>query len=133
MRNYGQWMGGTTRQRTELRGRRDFVPLKRQVGGTRSCRELWQRDVPTANRAENMFPNTPATDGEEDDDDSDDDLQIVASSSGTEAPVKKAKMTLTEEQERFAKQFLPAVSKVVRTRKISVRHWLILTFQKRRW
>jgi hypothetical protein len=47
-------------------------------------------------------------DGEEEDDDSDDDLQIVASSAGTEAPAKKAKMTLTEEQERFAKQFLPA-------------------------
>ena len=31
-------------------------------------------------------------------------------------------MTLTEEQERFAKQFLPAASKVVRTRTISVRH-----------
>jgi hypothetical protein len=30
--------------------------------------------------------------------------------------------TLTEDQERFAKQFLPDASKVVRTRKISVRH-----------
>ena len=66
--------------------------------------------------------NESERDGEEDDDDSDDDLQIVASSTGTEAPAKKAKMTLTEEQERFAKQFLPAASKVVRTRKISVRH-----------
>jgi hypothetical protein len=66
--------------------------------------------------------NESERDGEEDDDDSDDDLQIVASSAGTEAPAKKAKMTLTEEQERFAKQFLPAASKVVRTRKISVRH-----------
>jgi hypothetical protein len=60
MRNYGQWMGGTTRPRTELRGRRDFVPLKRQVGGTRSFRELGQRDVPTVNCPENMFPSTPA-------------------------------------------------------------------------
>ena len=66
--------------------------------------------------------NESERDGEEDDDDSDDDLQIVASSTGTEAPAKKAKMTLTEEQERFAKKFLPVVSKVVRTRKISVRH-----------
>ena len=66
--------------------------------------------------------NESERDGEEDDDDSDDDLQIVASSTGTEAPAKKAKMTLTEEQERFANQFLPAASKVVRTRKISERH-----------
>ncbi len=77
--------------------------------------------------------NESERDGEEDDDDSDDDLQIVgehsgtadstgASSAGTEAPAKKAKITLTEEQERFAKQFLPDASKVVRTRKISVRH-----------
>ena len=52
--------------------------------------------------------------GEEDDDDSDDDFLIVgeqsgtedstdASSEGTEAPVKKAKITLTVEQEKFAK------------------------------
>jgi len=52
--------------------------------------------------------------GEEDDDDSDDDFLIVgeqsgtedstdASSAGTEAPVKKAKITLTVEQEKFAK------------------------------
>ena len=60
--------------------------------------------------------NESERDGEEYDDDSDDDLQIVASSAGTEAPAKKAKMTLTEEQERFAKQFLPATSKVVRKR-----------------
>ncbi len=77
--------------------------------------------------------NESDRDGEEDDDDSDDDLQIVgeqsgtadstgASSAGTEAPAKKAKITLTEEQERFAKLFLrvPVASKVVRTRKISV-------------
>jgi hypothetical protein len=77
--------------------------------------------------------NESECDGEEDDDDSDDDLQIVgeqsgtsdstgASSAGTEAPTKKSKITLTEEQERFANQFLPVASKVVRTRKISVRH-----------
>ena len=29
---------------------------------------------------------------------------------------------MTEEQERFAKQFHPAVSKIDRTRKITVRH-----------
>jgi len=34
-----------------------------------------------------------------------------APSAGTEAPVKKAKITLTEDQEKFAKQFHPAVSK----------------------
>ena len=59
--------------------------------------------------------NESERDGEEDDDDSDDDCQIVleqsgtadstgASSAGTEAPAKKAKMTLTAEQEKFAKQ-----------------------------
>ncbi len=37
-------------------------------------------------------------------------------------PAKKAKITLTEEQERFAKHFRPAVSKIERTRKITVRH-----------
>jgi hypothetical protein len=70
--------------------------------------------------------NESERDGEKDDDDSEDDLRTVgeqsgaadstdASSAGTEAPAKKAKITLTEEQERFVKQFLPAASKVVRT------------------
>ena len=83
--------------------------------------------------AESVSENEIERDGEEDDDDSDNDLQIVgeqsctadstgASSAGTEAPAKKAKITLTEEQERFAKQFHPAVSKIDRTRKITVRH-----------
>jgi len=56
--------------------------------------------------------NESERDGEEDDDDSDDDLEIVgeqsgtadstgASSAGTEAPAKKAKITLTGEQEKF--------------------------------
>jgi hypothetical protein len=44
------------------------------------------------------------------------------SSAGTEAPVKKTKITLTEKQERFAKQFHPPASKIDRKRKISVRH-----------
>jgi hypothetical protein len=71
--------------------------------------------------------------GEEDDDDSDDDLLIVgeqsgtadstgASSAGTEAPSKKAKMTFTAEREKFAKQFHPAASKIDQTRKIPTRH-----------
>ena len=41
---------------------------------------------------------------------------------GTEAPAKKAKITLTEEQEKFAKQFHPAASKIDKTRKIPSRH-----------
>jgi hypothetical protein len=76
--------------------------------------------------------NESERDGE-DDDDSDDDLEIVgeesgtadstgASSAGTEAPTKKAKITLTAEQEKFAKQFHPAASKIVRPRKIPTRH-----------
>jgi hypothetical protein len=62
---------------------------------------------------ESVSENEIERDGEEDDDDSDDDLQIVgeqsctadstgASSGGTKAPVKKGKITLTEEEERFA-------------------------------
>jgi hypothetical protein len=65
--------------------------------------------------------NESECDGEEDDDDSDDDLEIVgeqsgtadstgASSGGTETPVKKAKITLTTEQEKFAKQFHPEIA-----------------------
>ena len=61
--------------------------------------------------------------GEEDDEDSDNDLQIVleqsgtadsagAASGGTESPAKKAKITLTEEEENFAKQFRPTASKI---------------------
>jgi hypothetical protein len=53
--------------------------------------------------------------GEEDDDDLDDDLLIVgeqtgtvdstdASSSGTEPPAKKTKITLTVDQDKFAKR-----------------------------
>jgi hypothetical protein len=62
---------------------------------------------------ESVSENEIERDGEEHDDDSDDDLQIVgeqsctvdstgASSAGTEAPVKKGKITLTEDEERFA-------------------------------
>jgi hypothetical protein len=61
--------------------------------------------------------NESECDGEEDDDDSDDDWQIVfeqsgtadstdASSAGTEVSGKKDKVTLTAEQEKFAKQTL---------------------------
>jgi hypothetical protein len=77
--------------------------------------------------------NESGRDGEEDDYDSDDDCQIVleqsgtadstvASSAGTAAPAKKAKMTLTTEQEKFAKQFHPVVSKIDQPRKIPTRH-----------
>jgi len=76
--------------------------------------------------------NESERDGE-DDDDSDDDLEIVgeesgtadstgASSAGTEAPAKKAKITLTAEQQKFAKQFHPAASKIDQPRKIPTRH-----------
>ena len=82
---------------------------------------------------ESVSDNESERDGEEDDHDSDNDLQIVGEqsgtpdstgdlSSGTETPAKKAKITLTEEQERFAKQFHPDASKIDRTRKITVRH-----------
>ena len=83
--------------------------------------------------AESVSENESERGGEEDDDDSDNDLQIVGeqsgtadstgtSSAGTEAPAKKAKITLTEEQERFAKQFHPPASKIDRMRKITIRH-----------
>jgi hypothetical protein len=76
--------------------------------------------------------NESESDGE-DDDDSDDDLEIVgeesgtadstgASSAGTETPAKKAKITLTAEQQKFAKQFHPAASKIDQPRKIPTRH-----------
>jgi hypothetical protein len=77
--------------------------------------------------------NESERDEEEDDDDSDDDCQIVleqsgtadstdASSAGTEAPAKKAKMTLTAEQEKFAKQFHLDESKIDRPHKRPTRH-----------
>jgi hypothetical protein len=69
----------------------------------------------------------------EDDDDSDDDLEIVgeesgttdstgASSAGTETPDKKTKITVTAEEQKFAKQFHPAASKIDQPRKIPTRH-----------
>ena len=87
-------------------------------------------------RAEKTLPSERDGDedgGEEDDEDSDNDLQIVleqsgtadstgAASGGTEAPAKKAKITLTEEEENFAKQFRPAASKIDKERKIPLRH-----------
>jgi hypothetical protein len=76
--------------------------------------------------------NESESDGE-DDDDSDDDLEIVgeesgtadstgASSAGNETPAKKAKITLTAEEQKFAKQFHPAASKIDQPRKIPTRH-----------
>jgi hypothetical protein len=76
--------------------------------------------------------NESESDGE-DDDDSDDDLEIVgeesgtadstgASSAGTETPDKKAKITLTTEQQKFAKQFHASASKIDQPRKMPTRH-----------
>jgi hypothetical protein len=70
---------------------------------------------------------------EEYDDYSENDLEIVleqsgtvdsagAASGGTESPAKKAKITLTEEEENFAKKFRPAASKIDKERKIPLRH-----------
>jgi hypothetical protein len=77
--------------------------------------------------------NESECDREEVDDDSDDDLEIVGeqsgtadstgvSSAGTEAPAKKTKITLTAEQEEFAKKFHPAASKIDQPRKIPTQH-----------
>jgi hypothetical protein len=38
----------------------------------------------------------------------------------TEAPAKKAKIMLTEEEEKFAKQFQPVVSKIDKENRIHV-------------
>ena len=46
----------------------------------------------------------------------------VDTSGGTEAPVKKDKITLTEEQEAFTRQFQSDESKIDKTRKITLRH-----------
>ena len=80
-----------------------------------------------------MSENESERGGEEDDDDSDNDLEIVleqsgtadstgAASGGTEAPANKAKITLTVEEENFAKKFHPAASKIDKERKIPLRH-----------
>ncbi len=45
-----------------------------------------------------------------------------AASGGTEVPAKKAKITLTEEEENFAKKFRPPASKIDKERKIPLRH-----------
>ena len=101
----------------------------------RWCESVHEREknmLPTA-ECESGAENESERDGEEDDDDSDDDLEVVgeqsgtadstgASSAGTEAPAKKAKITLTAEQEKFAKQFRPPASKIDRPRKIPTRH-----------
>ena len=41
---------------------------------------------------------------------------------GNETPVKKAKIILTEEEEKFDKQFHPVASKMDKPRKIDLRH-----------
>jgi len=43
-------------------------------------------------------------------------------SGGTEAPAKKARIMLTEEEQAFAKKFQPAASKIDKARKIDLRH-----------
>ena len=69
----------------------------------------------------------------DDDNVSENDLEIVGEQSGTtdstrtvsegnEASVKKANIMLTEEEEKFAKQFQPAASKMDKPRKIALRH-----------
>ena len=66
-------------------------------------------------------------------DDSENVLEIVleqsgtadstgVASGGTEAPAKKAKITLTEAEENFTKKFRPAASKIDKERKIHLRH-----------
>ncbi len=55
-----------------------------------------------------------------------------ASSAGTEAPAKKAKITLTAEQEEFAKKFHPAASKIDQPRKIPTLAGSIKSFEERK-
>ena len=90
--------------------------------------------APCATVAESVSDNAGERDGEEDgaeedDDYSENDLEIVleqsgtadsagAASGGTESPAKKAKITLTEEEENFAKKFRPVASKIDKERKI---------------
>ena len=88
--------------------------------------------------AECVSDNDSERDGEEDDNVSENDLEIVGeqsctpdstgdSSAGSEVMVKKTKITLTEEQERFVKQCHPTVSKIDKERKIPLRHvWDLL-------
>ena len=75
--------------------------------------------------------NDSECDGEDDDSVSENDLEIVGeqsgpvdstldASGGNEVPDKKAKITLTEEQETFTQQFNPVSSKIDKTRKINL-------------
>ena len=69
----------------------------------------------------------------DDDNVSENDLEIVGEQSGTtdstrtvsegnEASVKKTKIMLTEEEEKFAEQFHPVESKIDKPWKIALRH-----------
>ena len=69
----------------------------------------------------------------DDDNVSENDLEIVGAQSGTadsihaesggnEAPAKKDKIMLTEEEEKFSKQFQPVESKIDKPRKMVLRH-----------
>ena len=69
----------------------------------------------------NLSDNDSERDGKEEDDTSDNDLEMLGeqsgttdetnstgdASGGTEAPAKKVKTMLTQDQETFAKMFLP--------------------------
>ena len=86
--------------------------------------------VPAPCTAESVSDNEGERDGEEDggeedDEYSDNDSEIVFEQSGTadstgtvsggtEAPVKKAKITLTEEEENFGKKFRPMRPKSIK-------------------
>jgi hypothetical protein len=94
--------------------------------------------APYVTVAESVSDNAGESDGEEDGAEEDDNysenvLEIVleqsgtadsggAASGGTESPDKKVKITLTEEEENFAKKFRPSVSKIDKERKIPLRH-----------
>ena len=89
--------------------------------------------VPAPCTAESVSDNEGECDGEEDggeedDEYSDNDSEIVFEQSGTadstdtvsggtEAPAKKAKITLTEEEENFAKKFRPMRPKSIKSGK----------------
>ena len=80
----------------------------------------------SATVAKYLSDNDSERDGEEEDDTSDNDLEILGeqsgtadttnstgdASGGTETPVKKTNTILTEDQETFAKMFLPDPSKI---------------------
>jgi hypothetical protein len=100
-----------------------------------SSEELNVLTLPTHSTTvvESVSDNDSERGGEEDNNVSDNDLEMLgeqsgtvdstgAASEGTEASVKKTKITFTEEQEAFDQQFKTDTSKIVKTRKINLRH-----------